>query len=201
MLRLIAPPTDDVVTLAEAKAHLRVDEDDEDDLIEALTAAAVARLDGADGMLGRCLAPQTWQLALPAFPAGGIRLPLPPTIAVTSLAYLDTTGTLVTLDPAAYRVVDGGRDGHLVLPPLSTSWDYATAAETPDAVRVTFRAGYQTDDSPPALAVPKPIRQAVLLTLADWYDNRGSAVVGVGVAALPVAADHLVAQFRIGWMG
>ena len=195
MLRLITAATDPVVTLTEAKAHLRVDHDDDDTLITALIAAATARLDGAAGMLGRCLAPQTWLLGLAAFPEGGapICLPLPPTIEVVSVAWLDQFGVSHTLDTSAYRVIDGGAEGHEIRAPLATPFAYQTAPDTPDAVRVTFRAGYAS--------VPAALKQALLLTLADWYDNRGSAVIGASVAPLPTAADHLIAQYRTRWMG
>jgi hypothetical protein len=56
MLRLVTLPNKSVLTHDEAKAHLRVD----DTLITALIAAATARLDGRDGILGRCLRSETW---------------------------------------------------------------------------------------------------------------------------------------------
>ena len=66
MLRLVTAATEPILTLEEAKLHLRVDHDDDDDLIEALVAAVTARLDGRDGILGRCLRAQTWELVLSA---------------------------------------------------------------------------------------------------------------------------------------
>jgi hypothetical protein len=70
-LHFINPPTEPVLTLADAKPHLRVDHNDDDSLITALIAAATARLDGRDGILGRWLRQQTWEL----FPAR--QLPAP----------------------------------------------------------------------------------------------------------------------------
>lgn len=60
-VELVAGPSLPVVSLDEAKAHLRVSHDDEDDLIRGLIAAATAYLDGLDGVLGRALSPQTWR--------------------------------------------------------------------------------------------------------------------------------------------
>jgi uncharacterized phiE125 gp8 family phage protein len=190
MLRLITAPTADVLTLAETKAHLRVDEDDEDAVIAGLIAAATARLDGRDGILGRCLAEQTWELGLAAFPAaeaGAILLPLPPTIAVDSVKYLDGAGAEQTISSALYAVSPGGIAGDTVLP-LAGSWDYLTAAR-PDAVRIRFRAGYAT--------LPKNIRLALLLMIGDWFEHRGTAVVGQSVAELANAADALLAPYRL----
>lgn len=55
------------------KTYLRVDGDHEDALIVALEKAAVAKLDGYRGILGRCIMPQTWEIA---FEKEG-RFPLP----------------------------------------------------------------------------------------------------------------------------
>ena len=60
-IRTVAP-SETPVTLADAKAHLRVDHGDEDTLIGALVSAATEYLDGWDGILGRCLVTQTWTL-------------------------------------------------------------------------------------------------------------------------------------------
>lgn len=76
---LITPPTDPVVTLAEAKDHLRVSHDDEDWLIAGLIDAATAHLDGVGGVLGRALNPQTWRAVFCGGAAG--ELPLVPVIS------------------------------------------------------------------------------------------------------------------------
>lgn len=73
MKRLVAP-THPVVLLDDMKAHLRVLHDDEDLDIQALTDAATSWLDGWDGVLGRCIMPQTW-LIEPSDLAAGFRLP------------------------------------------------------------------------------------------------------------------------------
>lgn len=57
---LVTPPADPVVSLSDLKDHLRVDADDENDLIEALEQAAVAHLDGWHGILGRAIMAQVW---------------------------------------------------------------------------------------------------------------------------------------------
>lgn len=61
MIRVTAP-TVPVIDLDEAKAHLRVLHDDDDLLIQGLIDAAVSWMDGWDGVLGRCIMPQTWRM-------------------------------------------------------------------------------------------------------------------------------------------
>lgn len=70
----VTPPSEDVVSLPDMKAHLRVDHDDEDAMIQSLTDAAVSWLDGWDGVLGRCIMRQTWQIDAADLVAG-FRLP------------------------------------------------------------------------------------------------------------------------------
>src|SRR4051812_40921979 len=92
---LITAPTDDVVTLAEAKAHVRAAEFTDDDVwLAAAIKAFAAKLDAQRGWLGRALRPQTWEYRLHRFPCGrepgdvlfargsrAIELPFPPFVS------------------------------------------------------------------------------------------------------------------------
>ena len=79
LVRITAPPGP-VVPLPELKAYLRVDGDHEDALIDALEKAAVAKLDGYRGILGRCILEQTWEVSFDA--AGRFHLPLTDIVSV-----------------------------------------------------------------------------------------------------------------------
>lgn len=57
---IVTPPTAQPVGLEDMRAHLRVTYRDEDALIQQLMAAAVAHLDGWNGVLGRAIMSQTW---------------------------------------------------------------------------------------------------------------------------------------------
>ncbi|ORE94037.1 hypothetical protein ATO13_08186, partial [Stappia sp. 22II-S9-Z10] len=87
-LGLITPPTALPVTVAEAKAHMRVVYDHEDDYIADLIRAATARLNGPYGLLGRCILTQTWRVTLLVL-GSTITLPLGPHQSVDSIVYLD----------------------------------------------------------------------------------------------------------------
>jgi uncharacterized phiE125 gp8 family phage protein len=150
-LELTTPPTAELLTLDQAKAHLKVDANDDDNEIQAAIAAAVAHLDGYAGQLGRALAPQTWTLYLDRFPCGAgslrdprrrpgnvIRLPLPPLISVDSIHYLDSTGVTQTLGPSAYQVLAGERAE--VWPAYGTTWP-GTRCQ-PRAVAIAFTCGF-----------------------------------------------------------
>lgn len=202
-LTLVAPPTMTLLSVAEVAAFLRIELDTDEgspplivdaraDDIAALISAAVAHLDGRDGTLGRCLAPQTWRMDLARFPSGIITLPLPPTMSVLSIDYVDADGNLQQLN--SYRVTPGGPYGAAIQPALGASWPQ-TLRDTLDAVRVTFEAGYVTASSPALLALPEPIRQALKLMISQWYDE-GGFIVGGQVTHLPFAVDALLAPYR-----
>lgn len=69
----VTPPTTGIVSLDDAKVHLRVDHDHEDALIQAYLDAATSWVDGFDGVLGRCVMEQTWRAS--AFEAERIIAP------------------------------------------------------------------------------------------------------------------------------
>ena len=148
-LSLITPPVGEPVTLADAKAHLRIDTPDDDALITALISAARAR---AEWHTGRAFMTQSWILWLDSWPENGIvEIPLPPlaTVSAVTLYARDDTATL--LDPARF-VVDlaGGRIAlrqSTILPPL---------LRVIDAIQVAFTAGYGD-----ATAVPQPLKTAI----------------------------------------
>jgi uncharacterized phiE125 gp8 family phage protein len=191
-LTLVQGPMEPVVTLAETKAHLRVDTSASDDQITALIASATAYVDGLGGILGRALRPQTWRLELPAFPIGscGIQIPLPPTIAINSVSYLDGSGTEIFLTDSEFRVIPGGSRGDTIRPALGTlNWPIAYAGE-PDAVRVVFDAGYVSISSPESEAIPASIREAILLLIKSWYDRQGTEDV-------PEVVFTLLAPYRL----
>jgi uncharacterized phiE125 gp8 family phage protein len=62
-------PMVDAVELDIAKARLRIDTTADDEVVRSIIAAATAMMDGADGLLGRALMPQSWRLDVAEFPA------------------------------------------------------------------------------------------------------------------------------------
>lgn len=191
-LALVTGPAETPVTLAEAKAHLRVLGSAEDALIAALVASATQHIEGRQGVLGRALVTQTWDLYLDGFPryrAGRIELPLPPLQSVTSVKYTDAAGVEQTVAPSAY-MVDTMHPVGRVRPVYQTFWPVPRLDE--GSVRVRFVAGYGG-----AAAVPQPLKQAILLLAGHWWLNREA----VGQAGTPVAfaVEALLAPYRTGW--
>jgi uncharacterized phiE125 gp8 family phage protein len=179
-----------LVTLDQAKAHLNVLHDDDNDKIEDLVTAAVDLLDGYGGMTGKALVEQTWAWHLPAFPTcRRLALPVMPLISVESIGYLDADGAAQTVDDVDALVTV--RDGLLADITLKAGAAWPATACDPRAVTITFKAGHGA----PA-AVPRKVYQAVLLLLAHWYANPSAVNVGNITTALPFAVERLLGPFR-----
>jgi len=178
MLTVIAGPTEEPISLPEAKAHLRVDFSDDDAYISALVM--VAR-DYTEGFQGRSLAPVTLELSLDSFPCGPIRLPRTPVTSVVSVKYTRSDGAVVTMPNADYIVKKNGD----TIPSYGKYWP-ADILIPGDALNVRYLAGYDSTTIPPAT------KQAMLLLIGHWYENRETVIIGKTPAEVPLAATSLL---------
>lgn len=159
--RRIAQPTVEPMTLAQAKLHLRVDYDDDDELIASLITVARAT---AEDRLGRSLMNCTWRLTVDKF-SPALELPNPPCISVESVKYFDMDGIERTLDPVDY-FVDTVTEPAYIVPAAGRAWP--CTQDRINTVVVDYTAGYGTT----ADKVPTPIVQWMKLAIGDMYDNR-----------------------------
>lgn len=189
-LVLVSGPDNEPVDLIEAKVHLRVDVEDDDDLIEGLITAARQHI---ELVTQRALITQTWEYVLDAFPAAEIRLPRPPLQLVGSIVYKLEDGTEVTLDPSTH-IVDTKAEPGLIVPAVGETWPTDTLYPT-GAITIEYDAGYGDI----AADVPMGLRQAILLIVGHWYENRESVVVGQTANVVPFAAEALICPYRTWW--
>lgn len=200
-LERTSAPAARIISLADAKAHMRIDHSADNDLIEAMILAIEARLDGVEGQLGRALITQTWKLYLSRFPCAPdlyhrdyrIRLPLPPLQTIESIVYTDTDGAEQTLSSSLYTVINQGVETGAVVPAWGQTWPSTRAV--PGAVVVTFKAGY----GDAASDIPANIVQAAKLMLTDLYENRGSTTAGFELKP-NLAVDALVLASKAAWL-
>lgn len=189
-LSMVTGPTVEPVSLDEAKAHLRVDIEEDDWLIAMLIEAARMHV---EQHLKRPLVTQTWELAADRFPAGRCwRVPLPPLQSVTSIKYTDDAGVESTVSSDDYVVDSAAEPGRIVLKD-NVAWPSATLAAA-GGVKVRFTAGYGLP-----VAVPMPIKHAILLLVGTLYENREDTLVaqGVTVMRLPFGVVALLMPYRV----
>jgi uncharacterized phiE125 gp8 family phage protein len=161
-LTLHTAPSEEPVTLAEAKMHCRITSSTEDALISAWIIAARGR---AENYTGRRVITQTWDWSMDAFPCGVVEVPNAPLQSVTEITYTDGAGIEQTLDPAAYQV-DAKSDPGRIAPAAGGTWVVASS-NTLNAVTVRFVCGYGL-----AVDVPNEIRAAMLLHISELNEHR-----------------------------
>ena len=174
--RIISPsPPIPALDLAEVKAHLRIDFDDEDVLLRTLMDAATEYVESR----GRALTTQTWEMVIDAFPyrAQYITLPINPVQSVESIKYLDSTGTVATWTSSEY-VVSTSRDPARIA--LAYNYSWPQIRNQMDAVTIRFVAGYGDT----AEQVPERAVQAMRLLIGHLYINREAVTVIQGIVSL-----------------
>lgn len=188
-IRTVAPTTR-IVSLEDAKLHLRVDADDENDLIAALVLAAESYVDGWSGVLGRCLINQTWEITFGNWPAGCMDLCFPD-VSLVSVKYVDADNVEQTLSGSTYELLQGPRNS--ILRWLDT-FTAPLVKDSEKAITVTITAGF----GDAAEDIPQAIIQAAKLLIGAWYENREETVMAVSVGKLPesIAVTALLSPFR-----
>lgn len=179
---LIAPPAVEPLSLAETKAWLRVENAAEDELVGALIASA--RL-VVESLTRRFLVAQTWRLVLDRWPASGVTLPFSPVRSVAVRVH-DAGGEATIVPPGTFSLKHYAGDARL-------RFAHPPHTQRPIAgIEIDVEAGFATD----AAGVPAPLRQAMRLLVARWYENRGDVEADADMARTPSSVAALVAPYR-----
>jgi uncharacterized phiE125 gp8 family phage protein len=176
-IQLVTPPTEEPVSLLEAKLHLRVDFDEDDMLIASLITAA---RQAAETLTGRQFTTARWRQVLDCFPGpslmgvpAGQAFTLPghaillakaPVQSVVSINYLDMGSVNQTM-PASTYTVDAACEPARITPVFGQIWPVCLPQI--GAVSVTFDAGYGT-----AAQVPEGIKSWIKLRVGSLYAHR-----------------------------
>ncbi len=184
-LELVTPPLSEPVSLEEAKAHLRVDADDENGLIARLIAAARGFAESHTGRAFITRELRLWRDCWPNNPQRGLELPWPPLSTVSAVVAYDRSDTATTLSSDAYIVDGAAAPARIVL--RATTLLPAPLREA-NAIAVTYEAGYGFE----AKDVPAGLRSAMLALIAHWYERRGDEP-----GSIPSLVLAQLAPFRV----
>ena len=180
--KVTTAPVNEPWTVSEVKNYLKVDTSADDTLITTLIGAARQT---AESYLNMALITQTITEKLDRLNSPTIYLSVNPVIAVSSFQYADSENNTQTYASSNYVVDTYSKPARLSLG-FGKSWP--TLYGNINDVTITYTAGFGTESS----GVPMQIRQAILMMIADSYDNREDYV-----KKMPTASQYLLDQYRV----
>jgi uncharacterized phiE125 gp8 family phage protein len=180
--KVTTAPVNEPWTLAEVKSYLKIDDSNEDSMLNTLIKGARMV---AESYLNQGLITQTVTEKLDRLGDPTIYLSVSPVLAVSSFQYANSENTTATFAATDYVVDTFSKPARLNIG-YGKTWP--TLYGNINDVTITYTVGYGTESS----AVPFQIRQAILLMVADTYENRQDYV-----KRLPTASQYLLDQYRV----
>jgi len=183
-------PAVEPVTLDQMKAHSRIDDFDDGDLI-GLRIKAARRWVGS--FTHRALISRTYTYKIDSFPnstTAVIELPGGNTQSVTSIAYLDADGASQTWAASNY-ITDLTSQPALI--GLAFDKDWPSIREWDLPITITYVAGYGDASA----AVPAELQAAVKLIASELNENREESITGSPVTGVLWSASRLADAYRI----
>ena len=113
-----------------------------------------------------------------------------PVSSITHIKYYDSDDSLQTLAGTVYLLDEVSQPARIGLKPNQS---YPNIANRINAIEVKYTVGYGTAAS----SVPEAIRQAVLITIGNWYENRQTVITGRIATELPLSSQYLLNQYKI----
>jgi uncharacterized phiE125 gp8 family phage protein len=186
-MALVTGPTEEPVSLIEAKQHCRIDSTDDDGLLAGYIIAARIY---CEGETRRAFVTQTWDFSIDyGWPLSHrIELPLGKVQSVTSVSYVDTDGASQTLSGSLYTAKTNKASAYIV-PAYNATWPDVRGQV--DAITVRYVAGWLAPE------VPQDIRQAMLLLIGAWYEHREEVVLGQAPSQIPMGVEAILSSYRI----
>ncbi len=197
-----AAPADTPVSLTELKTYLRVDDDTEDALLDAMIKGGV---ETAETYLGRSLITQMLRQSLDYWPARQasdarfpwfdgpriVELARPPVQSIVAVTVYDQDDQSSVIASSAYRLANGSNDRARLVLHKGQSW--AADLRPTDAIAIDYIAGYGDTASD----VPEPIRQGLMALIGFWFEHRDGAAWQTALPPLPIGAASLWRPYRL----
>lgn len=197
-IREIEAPPAEPVTVAQAKAHCVItpaSDTTHDAVLERYIKAARAH---AEKYMGRRIIQQTIELVLDSWPwENFLELPGGQLRELVTVYYRDTDDAEQTWSSAEYRVDDAPVPARMF--PLR-GFTFPAHVALPSPIRVRYKVGYPPGTGSPtdyAANVPEDIKQAILLMVGTWFENREETIVGTISSQLPLGVEALLWPHRV----
>ena len=177
------------VSLTEAKSHLKVDTSADDTYIESIIKAATQL---SEEYTNRFFIDTVIEQYASSF-AELQTLFKSKVSAVAHVKYYDSDNSLQTLSASVYDTQLNYEPSQIQ---LADGQSFPTITKRNDAVVARYTVGYGT-----ASDVPEIIKQAILLTIGNFYQNRNSVVIGRIATELPMNVKWLLDTYKVQIVG
>lgn len=186
-LSMLAGPQLEPISVAEAKLFLRIDDDAENEVIAALITTARLHV---ERLTRRIVIEQTWRFYLDDLPESClVELGIGPVRDVLQVIAYDREGEPTMVSPEDYVVDLTGVPARIKF--RSTARSLSTREL--NGYEIDFIAGF----GPTTLQVPHDLRQAILLLVAHWYENRSAVSTDVNLISTPKGVNDLIQPYRV----
>jgi uncharacterized phiE125 gp8 family phage protein len=186
---IVAAPGSEAITTAEARAHCDIPSADttHDTYLDSLITAARQKWErDTDTVVMSSTAVEKldeWPEEEPF-----IALTKRPVQSVTSVAYLDANGSSQTWSASNYSL-----DLYRPTPAIALAYNvqWPNSLDWDGSITITYVVGHAN-----AAAVPKLWKQAMLLLIGHWFENRSAAVTGAMPHDAPITYERIAMNFR-----
>jgi uncharacterized phiE125 gp8 family phage protein len=179
----ITPPTAEALTLADVKAHLRIDFNDDDNVLSGLIRTAREHLERASGL---ALITRSLRFYLDRWPEDGIvEITRGPVQAISEIHVFDAEGVEKTVSLDGHVLDGNARPARLFLR------DRPNPGEPLNGIEIDFTAGFGDTGAD----VPDTLKRAMLTHVAQMYEFRGAVSPADQPTVIPEGYDRLIAPF------
>jgi uncharacterized phiE125 gp8 family phage protein len=179
----LAPATEPI-SVADLKAHLRIDSTADNAALASMITTARLQIEAA---LALALITQHWTWTFDRWPnRASVELPISPVQSILNFT-VQRGDDLLTVPSSACIL-----DGNGIAARLITKDGWPSPSVAANGIQIKFIAGF----GPTPADVPAPLRHAVLLLAAHWYGHRDTSGTCGTIAPSPAAVEHLLAPFR-----
>lgn len=178
-IHIVTQPTLDVITITEAKQHLKVDHDDEDTLLSLYVKGCVKC---AEDYRQSAIMSTQYELWTDQF-YSPISLQKHPVSAINSVKYYDEDNTLQTVSSSDYILQYFKQPCALE---FTEDFDYPDVHSRQFPVVVNFNAGYLA-----ASSVPATIKLGILNQLGNQFEFRQWIQAGAGLSAIEIKGSTM----------